>query len=199
MVDLTLKQRSVLNVLLSKWEKGQSLPSCREICNDLGFSSPKAATDHLSALKNKGYIADSLESCRGYQLTERATGIPLYGSIPAGNPVKEEQAIDSHISLSPNTFGIADRSKAFFLRVCGDSMVGRNIFDGDLVLIEQSQEYKSEDIVAALIDNESTLKTLVFLKGSYWLRSENPEYPDLTAVWDLQIQGIARSVFRVIK
>ena len=54
----------------------------------------------------------------------------------------------------------------------------------------------TESIVAALIDHESTLKTLLLRKGKAWLRAENPRYPDLIPAWDLQIQGVARAVIR---
>lgn len=198
MTSLTDMQRRVLDFLLLRREQGESLPSCREICAHLGYASPKAATDHLSTLKNKGYVADTLESSRGYRLTEKAIGIPLLGNIPAGNPVEIEETIESRISLTAHSFGVSDNSEAFFLRVDGDSMTGRQIFDGDLVLIEKSKYFKHGDVVAALIDNESTLKTFIKDKGRSWLRSENPKYPNLIPAWELQIQGLARSVIRLL-
>ena len=93
--------------------------------------------------------------------------------------------------------GLSDRRNAFFLRVKGDSMTGRQIFDGDLVLIEKCSRGQHQDIVAALIDNQSTLKTLIINNGAIWLQSENAKYPDLTPAFDLQIQGVARGVFRL--
>ena len=100
------------------------------------------------------------------------------------------------MAINPIPFGIADRSRAFALRVCGDSMEGRRIFDGDIVLCESGVPPRHESIVAALIDHESTLKTLLLRKGKAWLRAENPRYPDLIPAWDLQIQGVARAVIR---
>lgn len=78
-------------------------------------------------------------------------------------------------------------------------MIGRKIFDGDLVLFERSGQPRHQDIVAALIDNESTLKTLIHANGKVWLRSENPAYPDLIPFQELQIQGVARGVIRPLK
>ncbi len=75
-------------------------------------------------------------------------------------------------------------------------MIGRKIFDGDIVMLESGAALSHESIVAALIDNESTLKTLLIRDGRAWLRAENPLYPDLTPAWDLQIQGVARAVIR---
>jgi len=198
-MNLSKCQHKVLNFIISRWESGESLPSCREICTHLGYASPKAATDHLKSLKKKGYLEKNPESSRGYRLTHKAIGLPVLGEIPAGIPSQVTENIEFHMPVNTQSLGIYDRSKAFMLRVHGDSMTGRQIFNGDLVLIEQSANYKHEDIVVALIDNESTLKTLIQDKGQYWLRSENPKYSDIVPAWDLQIQGIARSVIRLLK
>ncbi|MGH2509860.1 MAG: LexA family protein, partial [Ktedonobacteraceae bacterium] len=83
--------------------------------------------------------------------------------------------------------------------VTGDSMIGRHIFEGDIVLLEHAAVPRDGDIVAALIDNESTLKTFVCKRGKVWLRAENPAYPELRPVFDLQIQGVGRAVIRFLK
>ena len=77
-------------------------------------------------------------------------------------------------------------------------MTGRQIFDGDFVLVEQEQSPRNGEIVAAIIDNESTLKTLVRRNGETWLRAENPLYPDLIPTIGLSIQGVARAVIRFL-
>jgi SOS-response transcriptional repressor LexA len=77
-------------------------------------------------------------------------------------------------------------------------MTGRQIFDGDIVLLEQDQSPRNGEIVAAIIDNESTLKTLVRRNGETWLRAENPLYPALVPTIGLSIQGVARGVIRIL-
>jgi len=77
-------------------------------------------------------------------------------------------------------------------------MTGRHIFDGDIVLLEQGKAPQGGDIVAALIDNESTLKTLVQRNGRNWLKAENSLYPDLIPALELAIQGVARAVIRFL-
>jgi repressor LexA len=195
-METTDKQAKILAFCVHRWDAGESLPSLREICAHFGYASTRAAADHLKVLKTKGYLADATENKRGYRLTEKATGLPVLGGIPAGIPIAAEEFVDSRFAINPRSFGISDRHNAFFLRVCGDSMTGRHIFDGDLVLVEKSDRFKQEDIVAALIDNESTLKTFISKSGHPWLRSENPRYPDLIPASDLQIQGVARGVVR---
>ena len=77
-------------------------------------------------------------------------------------------------------------------------MTGRKFFDGDLVLLDRASTPKNQDVVAALIDQECTLKTLVIKNGETWLKAENPAYPDLIPAHDLQIQGVAKAVIRIL-
>jgi repressor LexA len=194
----TQKQRDILGMFLDRWERGETPPTHREICTRFGFHSPKAAADHIAALKKKGYLMNALDQKRGVCLTEKAMGIPILGEIPAGHAVPTEEMTGEYLTFNSRALGLSNRRNAFFLRVKGDSMNGRHIFDGDLVLVEKSGNGRHQDVVAALIDNESTLKTLIQKDGSNWLRSENPKYPDLIPAWDLQIQGVARSVIRLL-
>ncbi|HEY5778606.1 MAG TPA: transcriptional repressor LexA [Terrimicrobiaceae bacterium] len=196
MSALTLKQRLILEFLVSRWEAGASFPSHRDICARFGYASPKAAADHLAALKEKGYLAEVPGSGRANQLTPKALGIPILGAIPAGFPKVEEEREEEALPLNTRAYGITRRSNAFLLRVHGDSMEGRQIHDGDLVLLEKTEDVKDKDVVAALIDNESTLKTFVREASRCWLRSENPKYPEIFPAHDLQIQGVARGVIR---
>lgn len=196
--EITDKQSDILTFCIEHWEAGESLPSLREICTRFGYASTRAAADHLNALKIKGYLADDSGSKRSYRLTEKATGLPVLGGIPAGVPMLTEESVESRFAVNSRSFGITDRQNAFLLRVCGDSMVGRHIFDGDLVVVEKCMYFNNKDVVAALIDSESTLKTFIKEKdGRTWLRSENPKYSDLIPAWDLQVQGIVRGVIRL--
>lgn len=197
MAILTPKQREILQMFLQRWENGEAPPTHREICARFGFHSPKAAADHIAALVKKGCLMHGPNQSRGVCLTERAMGIPILGEIPAGLPVPTDESVDGYLTLNTRNLGLSDRRNAFFLRVKGDSMTGRQIFDGDLVLIEKCSRGQHQDIVAALIDNQSTLKTLIINNGAIWLQSENAKYPDLTPAFDLQIQGVARGVFRL--
>jgi repressor LexA len=199
MISLTEIQQNVLKYILSRWDAGEALPSCREIMGYFGWTSPKAASDVLEVLKRKRFLASDPQTTRKYRLTEQALGLPVLGDIPAGLPVDSAETREEHFTFRPASFGVRDRSSAFFLRVRGNSMIGRHIFDGDLVLVDKSMHPGHQSIVAALIDNAVTLKTLIQENGKAWLRSENPEYPDIFPLQNLQIQGIARGVIRPLK
>lgn len=199
MAQLTDIQEKVLGFIVSRWETGESLPSCREIAAQFSWASPKSASDALDVLKRKGLLTSDPKSSRKYRLAPQIMGLPIHGVVPAGFSADQTEVHDEHFTLSARAFGIHDRNSAFMLRVNGDSMIGRKIFNGDLVLLERSAHPRHLNIVAALIDNEVTLKTLVIEKDQTWLRSENPNNRDLRPLHELQIQGIARAVIRPLK
>lgn len=196
---LTARQLKVKLFLEERAERGEPPPTYREICKRFGYKSPKAAVDQVAALEKKGIVKRERGSSRGIRLVHNAAGVPMLGHIAAGLPTKAFLVTDERLNLDPAICGIRDRSRAFALRVTGDSMVGRQIFEGDIVLLEHSAMPQNGDIVAALIDNQCTLKTLVYKEGEAWLQAENPKYPDLVPLLDLQVQGIVRAVIRLMK
>lgn len=194
---LTSAQEAVLKYLEKRSKDGHSPPTHREICSNFGYRSPRAATDHLLALERKGYIVRESKRARGVVLVDRSQyKLPLLGRIVAGLPSEAQVSVNEYFRSDPRAFGIRDQSKAFALRIRGDSMIGRGIFDGDIVLLEHDAIPRHGDVVAALIDSESTLKTFIRKDGKTWLRAENPRYPDLIPAWDLRVQGVARAVIR---
>ncbi|MGC2744331.1 MAG: transcriptional repressor LexA [Candidatus Angelobacter sp.] len=194
--ELTIPQQLILRFLEERSENGEPPPTFREICERFGYKSPKAAADHVSALERKGFLTREKGRARGLRLVRKRAGIPLLGRIAAGLP--REAMAEQRLALDPACYGIPDRSRAFALRVTGDSMIDRQIFDGDIVLLEHEAAPKNGDVVAALIDNESTLKTFVRKGRKVWLRAENSRYPDLIPVVDMQIQGVGRAVIRFL-
>lgn len=197
--ELTAPQKSLLRYLQERCESGALPPTVREICGHFGYRSTKAAADHIAALQKKGFVTRERRRARGLRLIQRNEGVPLLGSIAAGHPCDVQPEPAHYLPLNPAHYGIPDHSKAFALRVKGDSMVGRHLYDGDIVLLERDAAPRNEDIVAALIDNECTLKTLVVRGGKAWLKAENSAYPDLVPTWGLQVQGVARAIIRFLR
>ena len=78
-------------------------------------------------------------------------------------------------------------------------MMGRHILSGDIVVLEHGPEPRHGDIVAALIDGESTLKTFLRKNGKPYLKAENPKYPDLLPAQELMIQGVFKALIRKAK
>src|SRR5437764_12709509 len=84
----------------------------------------------------------------------------------------------------------------FAPKVRGDSMVNALLLDGDIVILDDRKEARNGDIVAALIDGETTLKRFIIEHGRPYLRAENPRYPEQRPAHDLRIQGVMVSLLR---
>jgi len=199
MLDLTPPQLAVFQFLELRHLEGLAPPSMREICKEMGYGSTKAAHDVVAALEKKGWIARHEGKARSIRLVKRsAGGIPVIGSIAAGLAQDESETGGMTLHLDPQLFGIPANHQAFALRVRGDSMTGRFMFDGDWVVCDANAEPRTGNVVVALIDQESTLKTMVSQRGKVWLKAENPAYPELYPASSLTIQGVALGVIRSI-
>ena len=199
-MSLTDKQLAVLDFIRERRRDGFAMPTVREIQARFGFSSPFAATRHLMALEKKGFLNRAGGLARSMVLNEptppRWLNIPLLGAIPAGLPVDAIEQSDRCITVDPDSIRLPKNSRTFALEVRGDSMVDAGILDRDVVILELS-EPRHRDIVAALIDGETTLKRYLVQRGKPFLHAENPKYPDLIPARALVIQGVFRALIRI--
>lgn len=199
----TRRQQEVLEFLEARLARGEPPPSYREIGQELGLPHVSAVAKHVGALRRKGLLATTAGKTRSLRLPssfrevhQRLVHIPIFGSIPAGPPADREQDAEGCLSVDVESVGIRPTSRTFALRIRGDSMVGKHIVDGDVVVIEHGREPRPGDVVAALVDGQSTLKTFLFQRGRPFLRAENPKYPDLIPAAELVIQGVMVALIR---
>lgn len=196
---LTPRQQEILDYVLSHQAQHGVFPTLREIQARFKFASPFAVSRHLQALDKKGVLkrlpgkSRSFVSSAGFSAP--STRIPLYGTIPAGLPVDAVQEPDSHVGVDLAALGIRPGTTVYALTVRGDSMTGAGILEGDLVFLSP-REPRPRDIVAALIDGESTLKRYLLEGQRPYLRAENPRYPDLLPADELVIQGVMVGLLR---
>ena len=203
MTDLTKAQKRVLEFIQAEQSAGRPMPTLREIAARFDFASHRGAAVHLKALQRKGFIESDPGKARSLRvisplakLRNRVVDVPLFGSIPAGLPQGREQEAEGCVSVDVESIGFKPGRNTFALRVTGDSMIGRHVLSGDFVLLEHGPEPRNGQIVAALIDGESTLKTFVLKGGRPYLRAENPKYPDLIPAQELMIQGVFKALIR---
>ena len=203
MVLLTERQRQVRDFIESQQAAGKLAPSLRDISRHFRFRSTRAAADHVQALVRKGAVtqepgkARSLRVVSPWQPWRRpVVDIPIYGSVPAGFAEDRRQEAKGCASIDIETLGLKPTPRTFALEVRGDSMLGKAILDGDLVVLEHGMTPRNGDVVAALIDNESTLKTFVMERGKPYLKAENPKYPKLMPAQELVIQGVMVALIR---
>ncbi len=197
---LTQRQQQLLDFLKLSQNKNGLMPSTREIQAHFGFASQTAAMCHLRALEKKGVIVRLPGKARAVVFPEdlereEVVDIPVYGSIAAGMAEAVEEDKQGCISIDIASLGIPRNARTFALKVRGESMIDAHICDGDTVFLE-FREPRHLDIVAALIDGETTLKRFVLENGRPFLRAENKDFPDLIPARELVVQGVLVGLLR---
>lgn len=197
---LTKRQQQILEYLKMSHRQTGIMPSTRELQHYFGFASQTAAMSHLRALERKGVIQRLPGKARAVIFPEdldrgEIADIPIYGSIAAGMAQDTEPERQGCISVDIAALGIPRHAKTFALKVRGNSMIDAHICNGDTVILE-FREPRKGDIVAALIDGETTLKRYLIDKGRPFLRAENPDFPDLIPARELIIQGVMVALLR---
>jgi repressor LexA len=203
---LTVRQRRVLEVIRNSVDRRGYPPSLREIGEAVGLTSPSSVAHQLSTLERKGFLRrdpnrpraievvspDSPADMRGYRggasvedetATYDETGVndqrpeasyvPVLGRIAAGVPILAEETVEDVFPLPRQIVG---EGQLFLLQVVGDSMIEAAICDGDWVVVRQQPSADNGDIVAAMFDNEATVKTFKRKDGKVWLMPHNAAF-----------------------
>ncbi len=199
---LTGRQQAILDYIIEFRRAHGCSPSIPEIQREFRISSPNGVVGHLNALEAKGYIKRASRGSRQIDLSSRLAPtsvfhLPLFGQIPAGPPEPLPGAgAETILALDEKTLGFQPARGSFALKVRGDSMKDAGILAGDTVIVQPTPSPRAGQIVVALIDGESTLKRLVRVQGNWYLKADNPAYPELYPRSDLVIQGVVRTVIR---
>ncbi len=206
---LTPRQRAILEVIRATVEERGYPPSVREIGEGVGLTSPSSVAHQLATLERLGFlrrdpnrpralvVADPEHASATVPLqavaSDGATAhVPLVGRIAAGGPILAEQAVEAVFPLPRDLVG---EGELFMLKVVGDSMIDAAICDGDWVVVRQQPDADNGDIVAALLDDEATVKTLKRRDGHVWLMPHNPAYAPILGD-HARIMGKVVSVLR---
>lgn len=101
-------------------------------------------------------------------------GIPVYSDIAAGNPILINDIKEGTFNI-PSYF-VGKNKNLFMLHVKGDSMIEKNINNGDFVIIKSQNSAYHNEIVAVDIDGSATLKTLNLNSEEPLLMPANAKY-----------------------
>jgi len=201
--NITQRQSQVLDFLKDFKSREGIAPTYREISGHFGFKSTKAALDHIRALERRGYVRLHGNRSRSIEVvasesfsTRHVVSIPILGDVPAGTPEKKEGNRSDVITVDEAILGNCKGHRLFALKVTGESMIGRNICDGDWVIADADASPHEDDVVIALIDGDNTLKTLAKEKNSYYLKSENPNHPNWIPMEEMIVQGVVKALIR---
>jgi repressor LexA len=197
---LTPLEGSVYNYLLDFTAENTYQPSIRDIGKKFQIKSTKTVSDLLQSLARKGYIERDPARSRGVRLLGFTGGsktkpVPYYGKIHAGEPSLLPENRQGFITMDRR---FIPAEEVYFLRVKGDSMIGRAISDGDFVMVNPVAKAKENDIVAARIGEEATVKTLTKMNGKVVLTPANPAEREIEIQpgEDFGILGVVCGVFR---
>jgi repressor LexA len=200
------RQQRILLVIRDWVVRHGYSPSTRQIGDAVGLRSSSAVSKHLAVLEDKGFLRRSatmsrpidvrvfLRETQTAQPAEDSVAVPVVGDIAAGTPISAEEHVDDILTLPR---GLTGRGTVFGLRVRGDSMIDAAICDGDIVVVRQQSEAHSGQIVAAMIDDEATVKVYRRRNGHVYLEPRNPAY-DVIDGDRAVILGIVASVLRSV-
>ncbi len=193
MEKISEKQKAIFEYIKDIISQRGIAPSIREIGDAVNLRSTSSVQYNLNALENAGYIKRDPNLKRTIRVCAAAKSvshIPLIGTVTAGQPILATQQIEDYIALS----GIRGE-KLFALHVKGDSMFDAGIYDGDIVVVEQTPVADNGDIVVALIDDEATVKRFFRENGHFRLQPENDNYSPII-VDECAILGKVKALVR---
>jgi repressor LexA len=197
---LSWRQQKILHVIADFADRRGYAPTLREIGEAAGLASRSSVSYQLSVLQRKGYMRRIAGRPRTIELrlpgqpavrleVEDLAGavdiapqdpacvpVPLHGQIAAGPQNLTERDNGDTWELPKELVG---DGTLFRLKIQGDSMINAAIADGDIVVVRQQSQAENGDIVAAMIDGETTVKTLQRANGQVWLMPHNPAYPPI--------------------
>ena len=198
--QLSKLESSVYQYLLDFTAEKTYQPSIRDIGKQFKIKSTKTVSDLLQSLARKGFIERDPARSRGVNLlgfggTLKTQPLPYYGKIHAGEPALLPEHRHGFITMDRR---FVPSESAFFLRVKGESMIGRAILDGDYVMVNPTSSPKDGDIIAARIKDEGTVKTYRRRGDSIVLEPANPADREIevTPSMDFGVLGVVCGVFR---
>ena len=199
--QLTDRQRRIMQVIEESVRRHGYPPTLREIGDAAGLASTSSVSHQLISLQKKGYVSRGAgrprsavvrpvadaepdpgpETDSSYRdlAAHKITPVPLVGRIAAGPQILADQIIEDVVPLPQRPVGDGDLIRLY---VAGDSMINAAIADGDWVVVRRESDIENGDIVAAMIesdtsaDGEATVKTFKRSDGHVWLIPHNPLY-----------------------
>lgn len=194
------KQREILEYMKEEILSKGYPPSVREICSAVHLKSTSSVHAHLETLEKNGYIRRDPTKPRAieivddsFNLTRRElVNVPILGDVAAGQPLLAIDNIMGYFPLSPE---FVNNKQTFMLYVKGESMINAGIFNGDLLVVEQTSVARNGEIIVALIDDSATVKTFYKEKDHIRLQPEN-DAMDPIIVKDVTILGRVIGLYR---
>jgi repressor LexA len=183
-MDLTKRQQEIFDFIRKYSAKYGYPPTVRDIGKAVGLASSSTVHTHLANLEKIGLLRRDPSKPRAIELLDRAVGtavdsvrgivreegLPLLGSVAAGQPMLAEENIEDYISV-PQIAGGGDGQ--YLLQIRGDSMKDAGILEGDYVVVQPQDAADDGEIVVALLGEEATVKRFFREPDHVRLQPEN--------------------------
>ncbi|MFH1956444.1 MAG: transcriptional repressor LexA [Patescibacteria group bacterium] len=198
---ITIKQKEFLGLIYESIKDNGFIPSFADLREKLGVASNQAVLNFLNILEKKGLIerkegkARSIKILRlGYQALGKERLVPVSGEISAGPYIESfTEAFTNWMTLPGKILEnekINFSENVFVVQVHGDSMINAGIDEGDIFLVQKTNQFRSGDIVVARNDDGTTVKRFISEpNGRAYLKPENPKYSNLTIYEDTYFDG----------
>lgn len=192
------KRSEILDFVTRKVTDEGYVPSVREICKEVGLSSPATVHYHLNQLCEEGLIIKEPNKKRFLRLASAPSSVnyvrvPVLGKVTAGLPILAQQLeTDEYVQVPASQ--IRGR-ETFALTVKGDSMVNAGILDGDIIVVLRTPVAEDGEIVVALLGDEATVKRFYRDGRRIRLQPENDAYAPIYAD-EVQILGKVIALYR---
>jgi repressor LexA len=204
---ISLRQEGILQFIIKKVKESGYPPTIREIAKAVNLSSSATIHSHLKKLEELGYIKRDPSKPRAIELNssliknnrlssstdDNIIFVPVIGQIAAGTPILAEENIEDYLPLTSDF--VKGNSEVFVLHVKGDSMVNAGILDKDYIIVRKQDTAMNGEIVAALLEDEATVKRFFKKSNSIKLMPEN-DYMEPIEVKDAKILGKVIGVIR---
>ena len=178
----------------------------RDICEAVDLKSTSSVHAHLETLEKNGYIRRDPTKPRAIEIIDdnftlarrEVVNVPIVGKVAAGEPILAVENIESYF---PVPMEFMPNEQCFMLKVQGDSMINAGIFDGDTIIVEQSQTARNGDMVVALVDDSATVKTFYREADHIRLQPENDAMDPIIVPQNtpFSIVGKVIGLFRIFK
>jgi repressor LexA len=205
-MDLTKRQQEIFDFIKQYSAKYGYPPTVRDIGKAVGLASSSTVHAHLANLEKVGLLRRDPSKPRAIEMLDRAVdsvksfvapadGLPLVGSVAAGQPILAEENIEDHIVVPSEAGG--DHGE-FLLTVRGESMVNAGMLDGDIVVVHSQETARDGEIIVALVGEEATVKRFFRESDHIRLQPEN-DHMEPIRTREVQIVGKVVGLLRIVQ
>ncbi|MGI8803923.1 MAG: transcriptional repressor LexA [Solirubrobacteraceae bacterium] len=198
-MDLTKRQQEIFDFIKRYSARYGYPPTVRDIGKAVGLASSSTVHQHLANLEKIGLLRRDPSKPRAIELLDRAVqevknivrppdGLPLVGSVAAGQPVLAEENIEEYVAVPEQAGG--ERGE-YLLRIRGDSMKNAAILEGDIVVVRPQDTAEDGEIVVALVGEEATVKR--FYREADHIRLQ-PENETMDPIRSREVRVLGRVV-----